>query len=139
MPRNPFDFRTSQSPRLARQARKERPSAEDRSSRLASLAAAATLLLGVLTAGAPAFSATSSTHYDDLSLFTHVLTLVRGNYVEPVDEHDLLVVAFLQLIEYVVLIVRRVVLHGGRAIVPGLGRVNCPGQRAASAGPGLSR
>ena len=28
--------------------------------------------------------------YEDLSLFTHVLTLIRSNYVEPVEEHDLL-------------------------------------------------
>lgn len=32
----------------------------------------------------------SATRYEDLSLFTHVLSLVRSSYVEPVDEHDLL-------------------------------------------------
>ena len=29
-------------------------------------------------------------HYEDLSLFSNVLDLVRGSYVEPVDEHELL-------------------------------------------------
>jgi carboxyl-terminal processing protease len=32
----------------------------------------------------------STERYEDLSLFTHVLSLVRGSYVEPVDEHALL-------------------------------------------------
>jgi carboxyl-terminal processing protease len=32
----------------------------------------------------------AATRYDDLSLFTNVLNLVRRNYVEPVDEADLL-------------------------------------------------
>jgi carboxyl-terminal processing protease len=32
----------------------------------------------------------ASTRYEDLSLFTMVLSLVRRNYVEPVDEHRLL-------------------------------------------------
>ena len=32
-------------------------------------------------------------HYEDLSLFTSVLELVRGNYVEDVDEHALLMSA----------------------------------------------
>ena len=29
----------------------------------------------------------AATRYEDLSLFTHVLSLVRANYVEPVEEH----------------------------------------------------
>jgi carboxyl-terminal processing protease len=32
----------------------------------------------------------STTRYEDLSLFTRVLSLVRSSYVEPVDEHKLL-------------------------------------------------
>jgi len=32
----------------------------------------------------------ASSRYQDLALFTSVLTHVRSNYVEPVDEHDLL-------------------------------------------------
>jgi carboxyl-terminal processing protease len=32
----------------------------------------------------------STTRYEDLSLFTRVLALVRSSYVEPVDEHKLL-------------------------------------------------
>jgi len=31
-----------------------------------------------------------ASRYEDLSLFTHVLTLVRGSYVEPVEEHELM-------------------------------------------------
>jgi len=46
----------------------------------------ATLVTGILgTVG----SVSASTRYEDLSLFTSVLNLVRRNYVEPVDEHDL--------------------------------------------------
>jgi len=41
----------------------------------------------LLTGGADIRAATP---YEDLSLFTSVLTLVRGNYVEPIDEHELL-------------------------------------------------
>ena len=43
-------------------------------------------LAGGLTGGVRSFAAT---RYEDLSLFTSVLTLVRRNYVEPVDEHTL--------------------------------------------------
>jgi carboxyl-terminal processing protease len=48
--------------------------------------------LGPLVAlGAEASTPSASTsRYEDLSLFTHVLSLVRGSYVEPVDEHALL-------------------------------------------------
>ena len=49
-------------------------------------AATAALLFG-LTLSVPTADAS---RYEDLSLFTHVLSLVRGSYVEPVDEHDLL-------------------------------------------------
>ena len=31
-----------------------------------------------------------ASRYDDLGLFTSVLTLVRGNYVEPIDDRDLI-------------------------------------------------
>jgi carboxyl-terminal processing protease len=54
-----------------------------------------TFLSGVAAAGAVsavAVSVTSSaaSRYDDLSLFTSVLTLVRNNYVEPIDDHALI-------------------------------------------------
>ncbi len=54
-----------------------------------------TFLSGVAAAGAVsavAVSVTSSaaSRYDDLSLFTSVLTLVRNNYVEPIDDHELI-------------------------------------------------
>jgi carboxyl-terminal processing protease len=49
-----------------------------------SLAAA---LLGIATAGTGSFA---STRYQDLSLFSDVLRLVRENYVEPVDEQKLI-------------------------------------------------
>jgi carboxyl-terminal processing protease len=48
---------------------------------------ATTVLVLSLTAGVPD---ASTQRYEDLSLFTHVLSLVRGSYVEPVDEHALL-------------------------------------------------
>src|SRR5574342_479571 len=52
---------------------------------LAGIAAAvlATNLSGTL-------SVVAATRYEDLSLFTNVLNLVRRNYVEPVDESDLI-------------------------------------------------
>jgi len=37
--------------------------------------------------------------YEDLSVFTNVLELVRGNYVEPVDEHALLMSAMRGILE----------------------------------------
>jgi len=54
-----------------------------------------TFLAGVVVAGAlPILTGTVSqsmaSRYDDLSLFTSVLTLVRGNYVEPIDESELI-------------------------------------------------
>ena len=54
-----------------------------------------TFLAGVIIAGAlPVFTSNVShsmaSRYDDLSLFTSVLTLVRGNYVEPIDDSDLI-------------------------------------------------
>jgi len=49
--------------------------------------ACASLLVVGLMASVPVASAE---RYEDLSLFTHVLSLVRGSYVEPVDEHALL-------------------------------------------------
>jgi len=48
---------------------------------------AAALVAIVLTDGGATLAAT---RYEDLSLFTRVLDLVRRNYVEPVDEHQLL-------------------------------------------------
>ena len=48
--------------------------------------AAATLAI-VLSVGS---TFASTTRYEDLSLFTRVLSLVRSSYVEPVDEHKLL-------------------------------------------------
>jgi carboxyl-terminal processing protease len=49
-------------------------------------AATATLVVALLTSAATF----ASTRYDDLALFSSVLDLVRRNYVEPVDEHELL-------------------------------------------------
>ncbi len=44
----------------------------------------------VAAAGAGADGAASAQRYQDLSLFTSILELVRGHYVEEVDEHVLL-------------------------------------------------
>jgi carboxyl-terminal processing protease len=54
-----------------------------------------TFLAGVITAGLVSaltvgVRASGASRYDDLSLFTHVLNLVRSNYVEPVDDTDLI-------------------------------------------------
>jgi len=48
-------------------------------------ATAATIFFGV----AGPVGSNAATNYDDLSLFTNVLDLVRKSYVEPVDEHKL--------------------------------------------------
>jgi len=53
-----------------------------------------TFLSGVVVAAlvggiAGSVGSVAATRYEDLSLFTSVLTLVRRNYVEPVDERDL--------------------------------------------------
>ena len=54
-----------------------------------------TFLAGVIVAGAAPVLTGNVSHsmasrYDDLGLFTSVLTLVRGNYVESIDESDLI-------------------------------------------------
>jgi carboxyl-terminal processing protease len=54
-----------------------------------------TFLSGVITAGAVSVlaanvSISAASRYDDLSLFTSVLTLVRGNYVEPIEDSELI-------------------------------------------------
>jgi carboxyl-terminal processing protease len=54
-----------------------------------------TFLAGVIVASvAPVLTGNVSyskpSRYDDLSLFTSVLTLVRSNYVEPIEESDLI-------------------------------------------------
>ncbi len=54
-----------------------------------------TFLAGVVVAGAAPIltgnvSPSMASRYDDLSLFTSVLTLVRGNYVEPIDDSELI-------------------------------------------------
>ncbi|MEZ4280142.1 MAG: S41 family peptidase [Myxococcota bacterium] len=62
------------------------------------VAIAATSLVGqaepspraALTADSAADGALSAQRYEDLSLFTSILELVRGHYVEEVDEHVLL-------------------------------------------------
>lgn len=51
------------------------------------LAVAAALVSLTLIGGA---APSSSSRYEDLALFSSVLDLVRRNYVEPVDEHDLM-------------------------------------------------
>jgi len=52
-----------------------------------------TFLAGILAAALVATAASvgsfAATRYEELSLFTNVLTLVRRNYVEPVDERKL--------------------------------------------------
>jgi carboxyl-terminal processing protease len=54
-----------------------------------------TFLAGVVTAGlvfglAIGVRTSDASRYDDLSLFTRVLNLVRNNYVESVDDYDLI-------------------------------------------------
>jgi carboxyl-terminal processing protease len=54
-----------------------------------------TFLAGVIVAGtAPILTGnvnhSMASRYDDLSLFTSVLTLVRGNYVEPIEDSELI-------------------------------------------------
>jgi carboxyl-terminal processing protease len=44
----------------------------------------------VATSLANSVNSVAATRYDDLSLFTNVLNLVRRNYVEPVDENELI-------------------------------------------------
>lgn len=43
----------------------------------------------IVAATAASVGSSAATRYEDLSLFTNVLTLVRRNYVEPVDERKL--------------------------------------------------
>jgi len=47
------------------------------------------ILAAVLVATAASVGSFAATRYEDLSLFTNVLTLVRRNYVEPIDEGKL--------------------------------------------------
>jgi len=70
----------------------------DRSPLLAFLTGATVALLLTTFLGS-ANSDASSRRYDDLALFTSVLDLVRQNYVEPVDEHDLLMSAMQGLLK----------------------------------------
>ena len=56
---------------------------------LAFAAGGASAALAIALIGAVA-SVSASTRYDDLSLFTNVLNIVRHNYVEEVDEHTLI-------------------------------------------------
>src|SRR5215469_1237799 len=51
---------------------------------------ALTFLAGVSAATVFFGAVGAATNYDDLSLFTNVLDLVRKSYVEPVDEHKLI-------------------------------------------------
>lgn len=44
----------------------------------------------LLTVFTQSVRSVAATHYDDLSLFTNVMNLVRRNYVEPIDESTLL-------------------------------------------------
>jgi carboxyl-terminal processing protease len=43
----------------------------------------------IMVATAASVGSSASTRYEELSLFTNVLTLVRRNYVEPIDERKL--------------------------------------------------
>jgi carboxyl-terminal processing protease len=47
------------------------------------------ILVAVLVATGASVGSIAATRYEELSLFTNVLTLVRRNYVEPVDERQL--------------------------------------------------
>jgi carboxyl-terminal processing protease len=47
------------------------------------------ILVAVLVATGASVGSFAATRYEELSLFTNVLTLVRRNYVEPVDERKL--------------------------------------------------
>jgi carboxyl-terminal processing protease len=47
------------------------------------------IIAAVLVATAASVGSSAATRYEELSLFTNVLTLVRRNYVEPVDERKL--------------------------------------------------
>jgi len=48
------------------------------------------VVAAVVAATAASVGSSAATRYEDLSLFTNVLTLVRRNYVEPVDERKLM-------------------------------------------------
>jgi carboxyl-terminal processing protease len=47
------------------------------------------IVAAMVAATAASVGSSAATRYEDLSLFTNVLTLVRRNYVEPVDERKL--------------------------------------------------
>ena len=47
------------------------------------------VIAAVLVAAAGSVGSSAAGRYEDLSLFTNVLTLVRRNYVEPIDESQL--------------------------------------------------
>ena len=75
--------------RRNRALRRERPKRRDRVRLLLTFGAgvvSATLLTGLLGVVG---SVSASSRYEDLSLFTSVLNLVRRNYVEDVNERDL--------------------------------------------------
>lgn len=55
-----------------------------------SFAQGAVLVLVLVITIAAGITAAASSRYEDFALFTSVLTHVRMNYVEPVNEHDLL-------------------------------------------------
>ncbi|MGH0032614.1 MAG: S41 family peptidase [Myxococcota bacterium] len=50
---------------------------------------AGVIAAGVMTAVSGSVSSFAATRYEDLSLFTNVINIVRRNYVEPVDERTL--------------------------------------------------
>ena len=51
---------------------------------------AGVIATGIVTTVSGSLSSFAATRYEDLSLFTNVLNIVRRNYVEPVDEHKLI-------------------------------------------------
>jgi carboxyl-terminal processing protease len=94
-------FRPSDdSPRsaAARRARFNLAAAPQRPGRQGAWVVGSLVLLLAAGAGGARADAGNS-RYEDLSLFTHVLSLVRGNYVEPVGEHELMRAALRGLVE----------------------------------------
>ncbi len=80
---------------MTRERRVGRAEMESRSMQRLRIRFLLTFLAGLIVAGAAPILTGNVSHsmesrYDDLSLFTSVLTLVRGNYVEQIDDSDLI-------------------------------------------------
>ncbi len=80
---------------MTRERRVGRAEMESRSMQRLRIRFLLTFLAGLIVAAAAPILTGNVSHsmesrYDDLSLFTSVLTLVRGNYVEQIDDSDLI-------------------------------------------------